>query len=329
MSNLASFSSSSGAHREINSNFLYNPHGMPFYCHAATILETHDENLMVAWYCYPEKESQDAVLVLTRKNKGDVLWKASHPIIDHLQYSVGNPVLFQEKDGNKIWIFFVILKGTYWNDAVMVGSCSDDDGSTWSAPSQLWAIPGMMVRHPPVQLSTGSLLLPAYEENIRKSVLLTSEPPYSHWRVKFKFDELELIQPVLIQGKEQELAMFFRPSNEPRCIWRSHSLDNGNSWTTPVRTPLPNPLSGVGAFMADNNYAVVYNHTEEHQRYPLSISVSPNGGTSWSDPWHIDTIKTEVSYPSFINGKNGIIHGVFTYNRRMIKYVSFNEKDLV
>ncbi len=116
---------------------IHNPHGKAFYCHAPTLLKTHDENLLAAGYCYPEKESVDATRVLTRKSNGDALWKSSHCIIDHLPYSVGNPVLSQESDSNGIWIIFVTLKGAYWNDAILMGACSEDDGKTWTLPTQL------------------------------------------------------------------------------------------------------------------------------------------------------------------------------------------------
>ena len=89
-----------------------------------------------------------------------------------------------------------------------------------------------------------------------------------------------------------------------------------------MRTSLPNPLSGITAFVVEDSIALVYNHTENHQRFPLSISITHDGGTTWEDPWHFETVENEVSYPSFIKGRDGIIHGVYTYNRRMIKYVS-------
>lgn len=69
---------------------------------------------------------------------------------------------------------------------------------------------------------------------------------------------------------------------------------------------------------------MIYNHTLEHKRYPLSVSVSRDMGTTWGEHWNLDNVKVEVSYPSFILGNNNIVHGLYTYNRRMIKYVKFN-----
>lgn len=92
--------------------------------------------------------------------------------------------------------------------------------------------------------------------------------------------------------------------------------------------PAEPALSGLAAFSFGDTVAVVYNHTERHQRHPLSISVSTNGGTTWSKPWHLDRVTCEVSYPSFICSGD-TVYGAYTYNRRMIKYVSFHTEELM
>ena len=122
--------------------------------------------------------------------------------------------------------------------------------------------------------------------------------------------------------------MFFRPTEEPLHIWRSHSDDEGKSWAAPVRTPLPNPLSGISAFAYGDKIVMAYNHTNEHKRNPLSIAVSPDSGLTWSEPRHIDTVPFELSYPHFICDGAGGVHGVYSYNRRMIKYVSFSAEEV-
>ena len=74
---------------------------------------------------------------------------------------------------------------------------------------------------------------------------------------------------------------------------------------------------------------MIYNHTEEHQRWPLSASWRRNGSKTWGKVLHIDPVQLEVSYPSFILGNNNLVHGVYTYNRRMIKYVKFGEDTFI
>ena len=72
---------------------------------------------------------------------------------------------------------------------------------------------------------------------------------------------------------------------------------------------------------------MIYNHTTEHQRYPLSVSVTQDMGVTWSQPWHFENVEHEVSYPCFIHDGKGMFHGLYSYNRRMIKYVTFSEEE--
>ena len=306
----------------IEAQFLHNPEEKGNFCHCPTLLETRSGTLLVAWYNYPEKEHIDAKLVLTKKCPGDKKWSTTRNILDSQEYSAGNPVLFQDPAG-RIHLLFVVLKGDYWNQAYLQGIWSDDDGQTWSKPSQLWQKPGMMVRHPPVMLDSGSYLLPAYDERARQSLLLASTPPYSKWQMAYRFEASDIIQSVIIKNDSGELSKLFRPAADPKKIRLSHSTDHGKTWSQPQVTPLPNPLSGISAFMFNNNLSVIYNHTEKHQRWPLSAATSVDGGKTWGNVWHIDEAQLEVSYPSFIIGNNNKVHGVYTYNRRMIKYVTF------
>lgn len=311
----------------IKAQFLYNPPGAGLYCHSATLTQISGGALLTAWYAYPEEEHRDGCLILARRDPNKTNWSKSKEILTGLDSSAGNPVLFEAPDG-MLWLHFALLKGDYWDSAELMASCSHDGGHSWSSPCRLWPERGMMIRHPPLALTNGSLLLPAYDERKRESVLLRSRPPYHDWEEAYRFGGLSLIQPVLVRQSPAELAIYFRPWSDPRQIWRSRSADDGSTWGLPVRTPLPNPLSGIAAFVNGNLTALVYNHTEQHQRHPLSINVSPDWGITWGEPWHIDSPKFEVSYPCFLVSSSGQVHGVYSYNRRMIKHVTFSPREI-
>ena len=87
-------------------------------------------------------------------------------------------------------------------------------------------------------------------------------------------------------------------------------------------TELVNPLSGIAAVTANGILAVVHNPIE-NQRTPLAVSLSPNSGRSWTGTYVLDSAQLEVSYPSFLLGRDRMVRGVYTFNRRMIKYVAF------
>jgi predicted neuraminidase len=307
--------------------FLHNPGGRGPYCHAPSLLSTRQGTLLAVWYAYAVEEHIGATLVLARKNRDDTQWSKATPLLPSLTASAGNPVLFEDQSGT-IWLLFVLLRGNHWNDAELHGAYSADDGLTWSSPQVLSPTPGLMVRHPPIPLADGAWLLPAYDEVRRQAVLLTRHAADGHWRETFRFLDLPLLQPVLVKESDEWFSLFFRPWSDPRCVWRSHSTTQGRQWSTPVRTPLPCPLSGISAFaLPDKRVGVVYNHTEQHARYPLSIALSGDCMT-WTAPWHVDNINHEVSYPQFTALPDGTVHGVYTYNRRMIKYVRFAPGEL-
>jgi predicted neuraminidase len=308
----------------IEAEFLHNPFEKGIYCHCPSILETQSGSLIVVWYAYPKEEYANATLVISTKKNNANTFGLTKPVLISGKYSVGNPILFQEP-GGRIQLLYVVLRGNYWNDAYLQGIWSDDDGRTWSSPTQLWQKPGMMIRHPPILLDSGTYLLPAYDERGKQSVLLSSVPPYNRWQETYRFDASDIIQSTIVKSANGKLIKFFRPATDPRRIRLSKSVDDGKTWSPPNITPLPNPLSGISAFSANNNLVVVYNHTEEHQRWPLSVSWSRDDGKSWDNVRHIDEVKLEVSYPSFIVGKDNFVHGVYTYNRRKIKYVKFSE----
>ena len=120
------------------------------------------------------------------------------------------------------------------------------------------------------------------------------------------------------------MTMLLRPAGDRRVCLRSISSDDGKTWSNVIPTTLPNPLSGVAGFYVDDMLCAVYNHTCEHQRYPLSLAWSKDAGTSWSDPVHIDETKHELSYPAFVVDDAGVAHGVYTFGRNRIQYVSFD-----
>ena len=181
-----------------------------------------------------------------------------------------------------------------------------------------------MIRHAPVFLSNGEALMPSYCDRTKSTRLYVSSPPYAEWRPGHHFESDPVIQPALIQYGGR-LVLIFRPATEPRVAWRSVSSDEGRTWSAPVRLKVPIPLSGLDAFAWGDRIVVVYNHTEKHQRYPLSLAWSDGLMHEWSAPVDFERAQFEVSYPSFCVDETGVVHGVYTYNRKLIKYVSFDE----
>ncbi len=302
---------------------LSNPDSSFGHCHCATITLTPTGDLLAAWYAYREDESRGAVLVVARKRAGRPRFEKPQRILSDMKSSLGNPVLLNGEAG-RIHLLFVALRGHYWDSAIVNQSYSDDLGLTWSTPESLRLDPGMMVRYPPIVRKNTYFLLPAYDEKTNQTLLLTAGPDASGWMPVQHFDDIASIQADIVRQDDKNLTMIIRPTGDDRCCIRRLSVDDGRSWMPAMRTTLPNPLSGVAAFGVDDCLCAVYNHTTEHQRYPLSLAYSQDRGTSWSEPVHIDETKHEVSYPSFLSDDKGVTHGVYTFGRNSIQYVTFD-----
>lgn len=301
--------------------FLYNPSG-PQCAHGANILACANGDLLVCWYSYPEKEHIGGKIVLCRYLHEQKKWEKVRHLFQELRSSQGNPVLFHLPDG-RIGLLFVLLKGNYWDSCEIYLSFSKDNGLSWSQPYFSRIPAGVMPRNKPLILDGETLLLPVYHETEKTSCLMQAQFPDFSWEVLYEFPE-KAIQPEL-QMIDSVLYAFFRPIKDPLNIRLSQSYDRGVSWTPVSLLPLDSALSANSSFLINNNIYIVYNNTKEHKRYPLSIAFSKDLGKTWSQAWDFENIRYEVSYPSFTLGMDRKIHGVYTYNRKMIKYVNFSE----
>lgn len=303
---------------------LSNPDQSVPYCHCASIALAPDGSLFVVWYAYPEQETRDGTLVIARKPAGSERFEPPRRIIAEMSSSLGNPLLFCDPAG-RTHLMFVALQGQFWDSAVASICHSDDVGKSWSPPQTLRLPAGMMIRHAPIaRQNSGGWLLPAYDESSFQTVLISARSDAVEWTPHARFDGTQAIQGDIVRFSDSELVMMLRPHGENRTCLRAISDDDGRSWSNVLRTPLPNPLSGVAAFRLGDTLCTVYNHTTEQRRSPLSLSCSHDRGISWDPPVHIDESASEVSYPSFLVDGSGVAHGVYTYGRTRIRYVSFD-----
>jgi len=95
-------------------------------------------------------------------------------------------------------------------------------------------------------------------------------------------------------------------------------------------TGLPNPNSGIDAVtLKDGRHLLVYNPTSKNwgDRVPLSVALS-NDGKKWNEIFQLEAVtnpettdEEEYSYPSIIQAPDGMVHIVYTWNRKTVKYI--------
>ena len=151
----------------------------------------------------------------------------------------------------------------------------------------------------------------------------------------------------VIETEPGKLVALFR-SRFADNIYRSVSLDNGDTWSVPVRTELPNNNSSISAIRLQSGaIALVYNPVRFNdditrtvwpaQRCPVTVAISEDEGITWpyrrvvepgegfTGPWN-DINNRRYEYPVMIQGKDGMIHIAYSWgSRRCVKYVCFNE----
>ena len=323
-------------------------------CHASTIAETDNGDLVVACFGGSYEGCEDVCIWVTRLPKGDFTW--TEPVIaadgilnDSVRKACYNPVLQQMPNG-ELWLFFKIgscvADWTGW----LTKSC--DGGKTWSPREPLPE--GFLgpVKNKPLLLGD-RLLCPSSTEKdgwrIHFEILdLTTNEWHKVGPVKAakalttmdkgkrhaRPQEIMCIQPTLLQMDDGSLKALCRTKNGRIATTTSH--DGGETWSEVTLTDLPNNNSGIDAVtLKDGRHVLVYNPVsvkagkEMGPRTPLAIAVS-NDGEHWykitemgetSDP------DGEISYPAIIQGANGHLYFTDTRLRQDIFFMEFTLKE--
>jgi predicted neuraminidase len=301
-------------------------------CHGSTIAQCSDGTLLGAWFAGSHENHPDTAILLGRKMPGTDHWQDIRPVAganDEMPY--GNAVLFVEPDtgavsGERIWLFYIRSEGRHGSgwclDCVSYVTTSVDHGATWSEPRLLRDQISFLVKNKPLRLRTHELAIPAYSDRERNSVLCVYNDLMDNWSfygpVPAPSDVWGVIQPSLVAYPDGMLQMYFRSKGQ---IWRSHSLDDGRTWSQATPTELPNPNSGIDALvLPDGRLLLVYNPTVQG-RSPLWLSISDDRGDHWERLVTLENQSGEYSYPAIILGNDGFIHLTYTHLRQRITHV--------
>lgn len=300
--------------------------------HASTIAETKD-GMIAAWFGGTHEKNPDVSIYSSICTNG--IWSLPRKIADGvsndtLRYPCWNPVLYNVPNGPLMLFYKVGPTVEEWWGMVKE---SEDCGRTWSEAKRLPE--GFLgpVKNKPVLINDSILISPSSTE-----IKINNE-----WRVHFEISndfgktwrfvgpinkekEYDIIQPSILFYKNGKLQMLARSKND--FVMSSWSSDNGNTWSEPTPTILPNPNSGTDAVTLKNEIQlIVFNNSKKEEgkgggpRTVLNIAVSKDG-IDWDIVYTLENETWgEFSYPAVIQGSDGDIHITYTYNRVTIKYV--------
>ena len=323
-------------------------------CHASTIAETDNGDLVVACFGGSYEGCEDVCIWVTRLPKGEFSWTepfiaADGILSDTLRKACYNPVLQQMPNG-ELWLFFKI--GSCVADWTGWLTKSRDGGKTWSPREPLPE--GFLgpIKNKPLLLGD-RLLCPSSTEKDGWRIhfeiwdLSTNEwhkvGPVKAANALTTMDmdkrgaspkEIMCIQPALLQMADGSLKALCRTKNGRIATTTSH--DGGETWSEVTLTDLPNNNSGIDAVtLNDGRHVLIYNPVsvkageEMGPRTPLAIAVS-NDGENWYEITEIDETsdsKAELSYPAIIQGSNGHLYCTYTWLRQDIFFMEFSLKE--
>ncbi len=285
----------------------------PLSVHCATVCELQDGRLMAVAYAFPFETSGDTVMVASYFEGS--AWSPTRTFIDLPGIAVGNPVMWSPEPG-RLELFFVILKGETWTEAVVCVQESRDDGASWGQATVVHERLGLMTKTRPVR--SGDLqILPVYDERNWCSHVLVKRPGFGGWSLYGDTTSRgKTIQPAVAPLSDGRLLMLSR--SPLGSIFESFSFDGGHAWSASQPTALANPNSGIDLLKLRDGRLLLAHNPQAVGRDRLALSVADDLGRGWSEPTLVEDGVGEYSYPYLLQVGDGTIHMLYTEQRTHI-----------
>jgi predicted neuraminidase len=222
-----------------------------------------------------------------------------------------------------------------------------------------------LVKGAPFLYGDGTLGLPVYHEFISKfgEILHLDKDGAVLDKQRLTAGGNGAIQPVvLVKNADEGLVLMRNASGDkPRHVLSISTTDGGEHWTTPAKTSLLNPDAALTATVLPDGRLLSVLNNQESGRDTLSLMVLKDGGANWNAVYQLEDqhaaatdaahypateggayagdyaesarratcagqdCRYEFSYPYLIQAKNGDFHLLYTWNRALIKHISFNQ----
>lgn len=331
--------------------------------HAADLLELPNGDLLACWFAGSMEGNADISIALARLNAGESTWTAGKIISDDPTRSEQNPSLFLHPNG-EIWLMYTAQAAwapenrkefNLQYTAEIRRKISRDNGYTWGETETVFSRPGSFCRQKIQILSSGRWVfgnwICAPDESRCGSdvtVIHISDDNGKNWRTVEVPESAGRVHANLIETEPGKLIALFR-SRSADHIYIAHSEDNGDTWSVPQRTELPNNNASISAVkLKSGSIALAYNAVGfcddptrtvwPDQRCPITLAISEDNGKTW--PFrrvlemgegfvgtHNDINNGRYEYPVLAEGADGCLHAAYTYRgRQCIKYVCVDEK---
>lgn len=299
--------------------------------HAPSVVALPDGALLAAWFSGPFEASVHQVILGARSTDGGKSWHAAEVLQDFPRKSDFDPAFIV--DGGRTWFFFSAGRHNRYppvrdpNTEVGPDSfktfarTSDDAGRTWSEPRVIQE--KVFCRSNGIRLSTGELLLPVYEYPANTGGILKSSDAGKTWRhIGGVQSPAGAGEPAIAELPSGAILMVLRTRDG--FLWKTLSLDKGETWGAPVKTDLVAATTSHSIFrMRNGRVVLIHNESPPPTRTNLNIRISSDGGATWGQPLRLAEAATpskdevvwsrQATYPSVAELRDGSLVVVWTY----------------
>lgn len=340
------------------------PPGVYKTAHAPALLELLNGDILCAWFAGSFEGSADVSIVCARLKKGAGKWEEPVAVSHDSERSEQNPSLFQGPDG-AVWAVYTAQldrmpgKDNMQFTSVIRCQKSYDHGETWGEPQVLFPKEGSFCRQPIQVLRSGRYIVGHWictdsESGLAgdPTVFQISDDQGKTWKTVEMPESHGYVHANVVELEDGKLAAFMR-SRAADFIYRSESSDNGDTWTKPVPTVLPNNNSSISAIkLKSGRIGIAYNPTCTPDpkpgvaawpglRCPVAVALSEDGGHTWPIIRYMElgegfmgeenrTNNKQYEYPYLMQGMDQKLHLAFAYKDRIgVKYMVFTEEDLL
>jgi predicted neuraminidase len=239
--------------------------------HAANLAVLPDDSLGCVWFAGTQEGVPDISVWFSRLDGS--FWSQPVQLSDDPTRSEQNPVL-HVLNSDEVWLLWTSQHAGNQDTARVLRRVSTDIGHTWGPIHTLLpetAEGGVFVRQPIVALPTGRLLLPIFHcvrvaeqkwvGDRDYSGVMISDDSGATWREVVVPDSTGCVHMNIGRLSDGTLIALYR-SRWADAIYRSTSDDDGETWTSPVPTELPNNNSSIQfAVLPHDRLALVFNES--------------------------------------------------------------------
>lgn len=243
--------------------------------HAAFLSFLPDGSLGCAWFGGSLEGKSDISIRFSRLKPGEDTWSSATTLTDDPAHSEQNPVLFvnDDKIGNdNIRLFHTSqVSGNQEGACVKTRSLTLQGDTISAGPAQTLPLaPGTFVRSAVVRRADGALLLPLFlcrssqtgakwNGSHDGAALAISRNDGQSWRVVEVPGSGGCVHMTIVPLEGAQMVAFFR-RRQADFVYRSVSEDNGESWSVPQATDVPNNNSSISAIrLKDGRIALLCN----------------------------------------------------------------------